>query len=90
MFRRVLFRSESQLYKAATDPRFQDSDAIKGLNDYLYLREQALSASGRKTLSNAASLPQREWLAGQAKDIIARHPEFYKMFYAFFKDELKG
>ena len=83
-------RVESQLYKAATDPRFQDSDAIKGLNDYLYLREQALSASGRKTLSNAASLPQREWLAGQAKDIISRHPEFYKLFYAFFKDELKG
>lgn len=83
-------RVESQLYAAATDPRFQDSDAIKGLNDYLYQRERALEKSGRKTLNNASSLPQREWLAAQAKDIITRHPEFYKLFYAFFKDELKG
>lgn len=83
-------RVADQLNRMAVDPRFDDSEAVRGLRDYLYLREKALEASGRKTLENKASLPQREWLAEQAKEIIQRNPEFQNMFYAFFKKELEG
>ncbi len=83
-------RIADQLNRMAVDPRFEDSDAVRGLRDYLYLRQKALDDSGRKTLENKASLPEREWLAEQAKEIIRRNPEFQNMFYAFFKKELEG
>lgn len=83
-------RIADQLNRMAVDPRFDDSDAVRGLRDYLYLRDEALKASGKKSLENKASLPQREWLAEQAKEIIKRNPDFQNMFYAFFKKELEG
>jgi len=83
-------RITDQLNRMAVDPRFEDSGAVRGLRDYLYLREKALEASGRKSLENKASLPQREWLAEQAKEIIKTNPDFQNMFYAFFKKELEG
>ena len=83
-------RIADQLNRMAVDPRFEDSDAVAGLRDYLFLRQKALDDSGRKSLDNKASLPEREWLAGQALEIIKRNPEFQNMFYAFFKKELEG
>jgi hypothetical protein len=94
--RKVIFdaskepRVLAQLQKAAYDERFIDSDAVTGLRDYLYLRDQAIEASGRVTLKNQSSLPQREWLAQQALVIIQKHPEFQKLYYSFFKKELEG
>lgn len=79
-----------QLKEAAYDERFADSDAVNGLRDYLYLRDRALEASGRKTFKNASSEPQRAYLAQQALSIIKNYPEFQKLFYAFFKSELEG
>jgi hypothetical protein len=85
-------RVKDQLMKMALDDRFDDSDAVQGLRDYLYLREQAVAASGSETdsLANKRSFPQRQWLAAQAKDILARHPDFQNMYYAFFKKELEA
>ena len=80
----------AQLQKAAYDERFIDSDAVNGLRDYLYLRDQAIEASGRVSLKNQSSLPQREWLAQQALVIIKKHPDFQKLYYSFFKKELEG
>jgi hypothetical protein len=79
-----------QLTAAAQDPRFDDSDAVTGLRDYIVLRDAALAASGMKTLKNKASLEQRKWLADQALEIIKRNPEFQQIFYTFFKKELEG
>jgi hypothetical protein len=79
-----------QLTAAAQDPRFDDSDAVTGLRDYIVLRDAALAASGMKTLKNAASINQRKWLADQALEIIKRNPEFQQIFYTFFKKELEG
>lgn len=85
-------RIKEQLKRMALDESFDDSDAVQGLRDYLYLREQAVEASGNKSdsLANKASLPQRQWLAERAKEIIARHPDFMNMYYAFFKRELEA
>lgn len=80
----------AQLTEAAYDERFADSDAVNGLRDYLYLRDKALMASGRKTFNNASSEPQRAFLAKEALSIIKKYPEFQKLFYAFFKSELEG
>lgn len=84
-------RVKEQLNRMALDERFDDSDAVLGLRDYLYLRQQAVEASGSKTdsLATKGALPQREWLAERAKEILARHPEFQNMYYAFFKKELE-
>jgi len=85
-------RVKEQLTRMALDERFDDSDAVLGLRDYLYLRQQAVEASGSETdsLATKKALPQREWLAERAKEIIARHPEFQNMFYTFFKKELEA
>lgn len=84
-------RIKEQLNKIALDDRFNDSDAVQGLRDYLYLREQALEAAGSDTdnLATKGAYAQRAWLAGEAKKIIERNPEFQNMFYAFFKRELE-
>ena len=85
-------RVKDQLRRMAADTRFADSDAVDGLRDYLYLRDQALSAAGitNDSLAKKGALPQRQWLAQQAKDILTRNPEFYKFYYRFFKEELEG
>ena len=85
-------RVRDQLRRMATDDRFADSDAVTGLRDYLYLRDKALEAAGitNDSLAKAGAAPQREWLAGQAKQILQRNPEFYKFYYGFFKKELEG
>jgi len=85
-------RTKEQLRRMATDIRFEDSDAVAGLRDYLYLRDKALEAANidNDSLAKVGALPQREWLAGQVKQILQRNPEFYKFYYRFFKEELEG
>ena len=94
--RKVIFdatkepRILAQLTKAAADERFIDSDAVNGLRDYLHLREKAITASGRVSLKNQSSVPQREWLAQEALKLIQKYPDFQKLYYSFFKKELEG
>lgn len=83
-------RIMDQLKRAAYDERFGDSDGATALRDYLYLRDKAIEASGRKTLKNKSSEPQREFLAQQALELIKKYPDFQKIFYRFFKKELEG
>ena len=94
--RKVIFdtskepRVLAQLTKAAYDERFIDSDAVNGLRDYLHLRDKAIVASGRVSLKNQSSQPQREWLAQEALKLIQKYPDFQKIYYSFFKKELEG
>lgn len=85
-------RVKEQLRRMADDSRFADSDAVEGLRDYLYLRDTALEAAGvtNDSLAKKGTIAQREWLAGEAKKILERNPEFYKFYYRFFKEELEG
>ena len=84
-------RVMEQLRRAANDDRFNDSDAVAGLRDYLYLRDTALNAAGitNDNLAKKSTIEQRKWLAQQAKDIIDRNPDFQAIFYTFFKKELQ-
>jgi hypothetical protein len=84
-------RVMDQLRKATQDQRFVDSDAVQGLKRYLYFRDAALEAAGKKltgTLRSQGTIEQRKWLADKALEIIQDNPEFYKMFYSFFRKEL--
>ena len=84
-------RSLIQLKKAVDDPRFADSGAINGAREYMTLRDAVLAKlapTGLTTLSNKASEPQRVWLAGWTAKIIDTYPEFGKLFYAVFANEL--
>jgi hypothetical protein len=84
---------ERQLRAATQDETLADSDAVTGLRDYMYLRDKVLAELEKAdltTLNNAASAPQRAFLAEQAGKIIERNPDFQKIFYAYFKRELEG
>lgn len=80
----------SELRRAVKDESLADSGALAGARAYIVQRDKALKASGMKTLENAASLPQREWLALEAKSLLVKYPDFQKIFYSYFKDELEG
>ena len=59
----------------------------------MYLRDETLRLNGKKpneSLSAKGFEAQRTYLAQQALDIIKRNPDFQKVFYIFFKEELEG
>jgi hypothetical protein len=83
----------NQLRKASQDERFLNSTAVAGIRDYLYLRDETLRLNGKKpneSLSAKGFETQRTYLAEQALEIIKRNPDFQKIFYIFFKEELEG
>jgi hypothetical protein len=83
----------NQLRDATQDSRFDDSEAVTGMRDYLYLRDKALEVVGKKSndsLSADKYEEQRKFLAEQALEIIKRNPDFQKIYYSFFKKELEG
>lgn len=85
----------SQLKTLAEDERFFDVPSVKALRDYLYLRDIALKNVGKiskekLTGSRPEVIEQRSWLSEQAVWILKDNPDFQKIFYAFFADELEG
>ena len=81
----------SQLKNLVADERFVDIPAIVALRDYMALRDGALSTLGKTKFTGAAvEQPMRDWLAAQAEWVIQNNPDFQKMFYAFFANELEG
>ena len=83
-------RAFAQIKLASEDPKLADSSALIAARAYLDLREDAIAASGMKTLANKASAPQRAWLANEALRLITKYPDFQKIFYGVFKKELEG
>jgi hypothetical protein len=83
-------RSFAQIRLASEDPKLADSSALIAARAYLDLRDQAIAASGMKTLANKASEPQRAWLSNEALRLITKYPDFQKLFYGVFKKELEG
>lgn len=83
-------RAFAQIKLASEDPKLADSSALIAARAYLDLRDDAIAASGMKTLSNKASAPQRAWLANEALRLITKYPDFQKIFYGVFKKELEG
>jgi hypothetical protein len=81
----------SQLETLVQDERFVDAPSIVALRDYMALRQTALDNLGKKTFTGAKSeQAERDWLAAQAEWVIEANPDFQKMFYAFFSNELEG
>jgi len=80
-----------QLKSLIDDPRFVDIPSVTALRDYMYLRDTALQQLGKKSFTGAANEQYvRDWLAAQAEWVIQDNPDFQKMFYAFFANELEG
>ena len=81
----------SQLEELVQDERFFDIPSIVALRDYMALRASSLEALGKKKFTGALSEQgERDWLAAQAEWVIKANPDFQKMFYAFFANELEG
>ena len=81
----------SQLKDLVQDERFIDLPSVVALRDYMALRQTALDNLGKKTFTGAkAEQAERDWLAAQAEWVIESNPDFQKMFYAFFANELEG
>ena len=84
-------RVVQQLRNLTDDERFIDIPSVKALRDYMYLRDTALQGLGKQKFTGAASEQStRDWLAAQAQWIVQSNPDFQKMFYAFFANELEG
>jgi hypothetical protein len=81
----------SQLETLVNDERFVDLPSIIALRDYMAMRQTSLDNLGKKTFTGAkAEQAERDWLAAQAEWVIQNNPDFQKMFYAFFANELEG
>ena len=81
----------SQLESLTQDERFADVPSIVALRDYMYIRDAALKSLGKKKFTGAANEQSvRDLLAQQAVWIVQKNPDFQKMFYAFFANELEG
>lgn len=90
-FDRVIF----QLKELSNDERFVDVPAVKALRDYMYLRDTALSklnkiSTDKLSGSGQDVIAQRAWLSEQAIWIMQENPDFQKIFYKFFANELEG
>ena len=80
-----------QLETLTQDERFVDLPSVVALRDYMALRQSALNNLGKTKFTGAKSEEgQRDWLAAQAEWVIQSNPDFQKMFYAFFANELEG
>jgi hypothetical protein len=79
-----------QLKELAYDQRFGSLPGMQGLRDYLYARDAAILATGKKTLRGDSSIDQRQWLADQAYEILQNDPGFQNMYDTFFARELEG
>lgn len=90
-FDRVMF----QLKELSNDNRFVDVPSVAGLRDYLLLRDGAMAKLGKSSTdklvgSNDSVKQIRAWLSEQALWIIKDNPDFQKIFYQFFSNELEG
>lgn len=84
-------RVVAQLESLVQDERFADVPSIVALRDYMYIRQAALDSLGKKKFTGAANEQSvRDLLAQQAVWIVQQNPDFQKMFYAFFANELEG
>jgi len=80
-----------QLEGLTQDKRFTDIPSVTALRDYMGLRQVALNNLGKRTFTGAQNeQSERDWLAAQAEWIIKENPDFQKMFYGFFSNELEG
>lgn len=80
-----------QLNELVADKRFSDLPSIVALRDYMYLRQGILDKIGKSDFTGAQNEQgARDWLAAQAEWIIKDNPDFQKMFYGFFANELEG
>lgn len=81
----------TQLETLTQDERFADVPSVAALRDYMYIRQAALDSLGKKKFTGAANEQTvRDLLAEQAVWIVRDNPDFQKMFYAFFANELEG
>ena len=84
-------RIVSQLKNLVDDERFVDIPSVVALRNYMAMRDTALGTLGKTKFTGAANeQPVRDWLAAQAEWVVQDYPDFQKMFYAFFANELEG
>jgi hypothetical protein len=80
-----------QLNGLLEDNRFTEIQSIAGLRDYMSIRSAILGQIGKSKFTGAQSeQTARDYLAAQAEWVVKKYPDFQKMFYAFFANELEG
>lgn len=80
-----------QLNELIGDERFADIPSVAALRNYMAIRQQILTTLGKKEFTGAQNEQSaRDFLAAQAEWIVKDYPDFQKMFYGFFANELEG
>lgn len=84
-------RRISQLNELVADERFVDIPSVTALRNYMAIRQHILTTIGKTDFTGAQNeQPARDYLAAQAEWIVKEYPDFQKMFYGFFANELEG
>jgi hypothetical protein len=79
-----------ELEQAVTEPKFAETEAGKGLAEFLQYRKAAMdsaAAAGFKTLTAKSVSNVAEWLDESAYKIIAQYPSFSVMYWRVFATE---
>lgn len=80
-----------QLNELVADKRFVDLPSVSGLRNYMAIRQHILSTIGKTKFTGAQNEQSaRDYLAAEAERIVTDYPDFQKMFYGFFANELEG
>ena len=79
----------NELRLALRHPELANTEAGRGMDVYLQLRDNALAASSGDSLSGASDAPLRAWLRQQGQDLANSYPEFKTVWAQVFESEVK-
>jgi hypothetical protein len=80
----------NELRLALRHPELANTEAGRGIDVYLQLRDNALAASSGNSLGGAGDAPLRAWLRQQGEDLGHSYPEFKTAWAQVFESEVKN
>jgi hypothetical protein len=80
----------NELRLALRHPELANTEAGRGIDVYLQLRDNALAASSGNSLAGAGDAPLRAWLRQQGEDLGHSYPEFKTVWAQAFESEVRN
>jgi hypothetical protein len=80
----------NELRLALRHPELANTEAGRGIDVYLQLRDNALAASSGNSIGGAGDAPLRAWLRQQGEELGQSYPEFKTAWAQVFESEVKN
>ena len=78
----------TEMGNAVEDPLIAQTPVAKAVKIYLGLREDALKAAGRKTMTGANMAASRAWLYENGNELVRQYPELSPIWDSLFQREV--